>query len=247
MVEDDTTVGILSIYDILDFTTRKMQRDQGGSPASAVRGGGRSHGGFGERAGDLERMLDLPVTDVMNERVETTTTDEPLDEAVGTMLAAGVSSLVVTARGEPIGIVTTTDVLRSLTWPDPDDAHPPVQITNVDLLNDISQEEVSDMIRDVTRKYDDLTLLEANVFLHEHDETYRGTPLVMARIRLFTDKGHFVGTGEGYGAGHALRLARNVVEREVLNGKEYARTKKHPDEEEWTKLFGWWLTDPSRR
>lgn len=69
----------------------------------------------------------------------------------------------------------------------------------------------------------------------------------MARIRLFTDKGHFVGTGEGYGAGHALRLARNVVEREVLNGKEYARTKKHPDKEEWTKLFGWWLTDPSRR
>ncbi|QLG61134.1 CBS domain-containing protein [Halorarum salinum] len=246
VVEGSEAVGIVSIYDVLEFTTREMQRGQGGSPAREVQtGGGRSHGGFGERAGDLDRMLELPAEDVMTTPVETTTPDERLDAAVGTMLDAGISSLVVTVGDDPDGIVTVTDVLRSLTWTD--DARLPVQITNVDLLDDINREGVSELIEDVTRKYGDLSVLEANVYLHEHDETLRGTPLIMARIRLFTDRGHFVGTGEGYGASHALHLARNVLERSLLKGKEYGRTKKHPPEEEWSKVFGWWLTGSTRR
>lgn len=245
VIEDDAAVGIISIYDVIDFTAREMERGQGGSPAPAVRtGGGRSHGGFGERAGDLERMLDLPAEDVMSEPIETTTLDRRLDEAVGTTLEAGISSLVVTEGDESVGIVTKTDALRSLTWGD--EKRLPVQITNVDLLDDITREEIAEMIEDTTRKYGDLSLLEANVFLHEHDETLRGTPLLMARIRLFTDNGHFVGTGEGYGASHALHLARNVVERQILEGKEYARTKKHPTEDELTKIYGWWLSGSPR-
>lgn len=122
-----------------------------------------------------------------------------------------------------------------------------MQITNVDLLDDITQAEVVDLVESVIRKYGDLGLLEARVSLHEHDEKLRGTPLLMARIRLFTDKGQFVGTGEGYGASHALHLARNVVERQLLDGKSHDETKKHPDEEYWSKVFGWWLTAPPRR
>lgn len=65
-----------------------------------------------------------------------------------------------------------------------------------------------------------------------------------ARIRPFTDRGHFVGTGEGYGARHALHPARNVVEREIPEGKEYGRTKKHPTDEGLAKVYGWWLAGP---
>jgi len=246
VVDDGRPVGIVGLSDLVDFTAREMHRSRGGSPAPELQtGGGRSRGGFGERAGELDRMLDLPVADVMTEPVETTTLGQRLDEAVEAMLAAEISSLVVTDGDEPAGIVTATDVLRALTWTD--ETRLPVQITNVDLLDDITREEVAEMIEDVTRKYGDLGVLEANVYLHEHDERLRGTPLILARIRLFTDKGHFVGTGEGYGAGHALRLARNVVERQILEGKEYARTKKHPTEAESSKLFGWWLTGSPRR
>lgn len=66
--------------------------------------------------------------------------------------------------------------------------------------------------------------------------------LILTRVRLFTDKGHFVGTGEGYGAAHALQLARNILE-----GKAYARTKKHPSAEEKEKFLGWWLAGTSGR
>lgn len=252
VVEDGDAVGVVSLYDFLTFTTRAVDRSSGGAAGGFdAHGGGashagyRSHGGFGERAGDIDRLLDLPVRDVMSSPVETTTPTEPLDSAVETMLDAGISSLVVFEAGSPVGIVTKTDVLESLTWTG--ENRPPIQITNVDLLDDISQEEVVDLIERLTRKFGDLTLLEANVFLHEHDEKLRGTPLIMARIRLFTDKGHFVGTGEGYGASHALHLARNIVERQLLEGKSHDETKKHPDEEYWSKVFGWWLTAPPRR
>ncbi|WP_372911755.1 CBS domain-containing protein [Salinigranum sp.] len=252
VVDEEDAVGVVSLFDFLTFTTRTVDRGSGGAAGGVDEHGGggshagyRSHGGFGERAGDVDRLLDLPVRDVVSAPVETTTPGESLDAAVETMLDGGISSLVVVEEGSPVGIVTKTDVREALTWTG--ERRLPVQVTNVDLLDDISREEVVELVGSLTRKFGNLTLLEANVFLHEHDETLRGTPLVMARIRLFTDKGHFVGTGEGYGASHALHLARNIVERQLLEGKSYDETKKHPDEEYWSKVFGWWLTAPPRR
>lgn len=242
VVEGAETVGIVSLADVISITTREIQRDQGGSPGGQLEmGGGRTHGGFGERSGRLDRILDLPAADVMTAPVMTTAPDAGLDEAVDEMLDAGISSLVVTDEEDrPAGIVTKTDVLRALTVPDT--TLPPVQITNIELLDDIDREAVGRMIAGITRKHGGLTLLEANVHLHKHEERLRGTPLIQSRIRLFTDKGHFVGTGEGYGASHALNIARNVVERKILDDKQYARTKKHPTEEERAKLHGWELS-----
>lgn len=243
VVEAGTVVGIVSLFDVLDIVVREMNRQQGGSPAPESQpGGGKPHGGFGERAGDVDRMLDLPTADVMTEQIETTTHGQPLDEAVERMLAAGISSLVVT-DDDSTGIVTKTDVLRALTWTD--ETRLPVQITNVDLMDDISRAELARLIEDRTRKYGDMNVLEAKVHLHEHDEQFRGTPLLLARLRLFTDKGYFVGSGEGYGASHAIRLAANVVERQILEGKTYGQNKKHPPQEEWEKLYGWWLAGGS--
>ncbi|WP_327052145.1 CBS domain-containing protein [Halomicrococcus gelatinilyticus] len=232
-------VGVVSIFDSLDFSAREMGKEQGGSPDRFDRTGGRSHGGFGERAGELERMLDLPVRNVMSEPARTTAPDRPLDEAVGTMLDEGISSLVVTSGDGPAGIVTKTDALEALTWTE--ERHLTLQIDGIDLLDDVSREELRGMIERTADKYARMTVYDAHVYLHEHKESFRGTPLVLARIRLFTDKGQFVGTGEGYGAGHALRLARNRLERQILEGKEYARSKKHPSLEEQEKLLGWWL------
>ncbi|WP_411965415.1 CBS domain-containing protein [Haloferax sp. YSMS24] len=253
VVEDDSVVGVVSLYDILDFTTRTVNKPSGGSSggfdvASGEAGPGfRSPGGMGDRAGELERMLDLPVVDVMSTPVATALPNEGLDVAVERMLEEGVSSLIVLHEDEPSGIVTKTDVLESLTWTG--ESRLPVQITNVELLDDISRSEVVEMVEGFADKYGGLTILEAHVYLHKHDEKLRGTPLIMARIRLYTDKGHFVGTGEGYGASHAVHLARNIVERQLLEGKTHDETKKPPSDpdEYWSKVFGWWLTAPPRR
>ncbi|SEK30909.1 CBS domain-containing protein [Haloferax larsenii] len=253
VTDGDTVVGVVSLYDVLGFTTRAVDKASGGASggfdvaAGEAAPGFRSHGGMGERAGEIDRLLDLPVADVMSEPIETALPEEGLDHAVERMLTEGVSSLIVIQEDAPAGIVTKTDVLRSLTWTG--ETRPPVQITNVDLLDDISRDEVVEMIDGLTGKFGGITLLEANIHLQEHDEKLRGTPLILARVRLYTDKGHFLGTGEGYGASHALHLARNVVERQLLEGKTHVETKKPPSdpEEYWSKVFGWWLTAPPRR
>jgi hypothetical protein len=87
-----------------------------------------------------------------------------------------------------------------------------------------------------------MTVLEAKIHLHEHDETLRGTPLVLARVRLYTDQGYFVAADEGFGASYAIYTAMNALEREVLKGRTYAERKKHPDVEHWRWYLGWWLT-----
>jgi len=242
-------VGVLSIRDVLGFVGREMERASGGTPGDfGGPGSGRSgvsHGGFGERAGDIDRMLDVPVENVMTDTTATTGPEASLDDAVAEMLDLGISSLVVATDDLPVGIVTWTDVLEVLTLTG--EERLPVQITNIDLMDDMTRAELSELIEGIASKHGRMRVLEANVYLHEHDETLRGTPLILARIRLFTDRGHFVGTGEGYGASHALRLAANVLERSILEGKDYARTKKHPDPEELSKIYGWWLEGSPRQ
>jgi len=88
-----------------------------------------------------------------------------------------------------------------------------------------------------------MTILDAKIHLKEHDEKLRGTPLLLARIRLHTDKGQYIGSGEGYGARHALSEAREVIERQIRDKKTHGRSKKPPDEAFWEKRFGWLLEE----
>ncbi|USZ67214.1 CBS domain-containing protein [Halorussus salilacus] len=248
VMEDGDLAGVVSLHDVIGFTTREVRRSQGGDPGGTDSFGGdisdssgRSRrGGFGAREGDRARLLDLPVEDVMTETVGTVSPGRPLDEAVEEMFELGGSSLVVEADDEPDGIVTKTDVLEALTWTG--EERRPVQVFGIEHIDDITYDEIADMIENVTRKYGDMTVLEAKIHLHEHKETFRGTPLVLARIRLYTDKGHFIASDEGFGASHALHLALNMVERQILEGKTHGQTKKHPDAEYWERMYGWWLT-----
>ncbi|XGI82915.1 CBS domain-containing protein [Halorutilales archaeon Cl-col2-1] len=219
VIEDGSLEGIVTIHDVINFSVREMSKSQGGSPGSFADGRSQeSHGGFGSREGGEDRMLDLPAYDVMSSPVATTTPDTDVNEAVDEMLEMGYSSLVVTDDGETDGILTKTDVLRALSLEE--ETQMQVRIANIDLLDDMTRGDVVNVIENVSDKYSEMQVLEAHVDLHKHKEQLRGSPLILARLRLFTDKGQFAGTGEGYGAEHAIHLARNKLERNVLDTKE---------------------------
>jgi CBS domain-containing protein len=247
IVDGNDLVGMLSLYDVIEFTTRGSSKSQGGSAGdfggrgASGRSAGGSHGGFGAREGDADRMLDLPVRDLMSDAVATVRRGAPLDEVVETMFEQEVSSLVVTAdeSDEPVGIITKTDVIEALTW-ERDDRNA-VQVFGLDLLEGMDYDDVSALIESVTSKYGEMQVIKASIELQEHKEQSRGVPLVLARIRLVTDRGYFSADGTGYGATHALRLAANAVERQLLKGKTYGHSKKRPDAEAQEHLYGWWL------
>nr|WP_231753905.1 CBS domain-containing protein [Natronomonas sp. CBA1123] len=246
VVEDDTAVGILSLYDVTDFTVRSGDQSQGGDGGGTDSFGGdisassgRTHGGFGAREGELERVLDLPVRDMMVSPVRTISPEETLDVAVERMFDMGGSSLVVTDDGSPHGIVTKTDVLDSLTWEA--GGNRAVQVYGVDLVDDTDYDDIVAMVENFDEKDGGMSVLDAKVHLHEHDEKLRGTPLLLARIRLHTDRGLYIASGEGYGASHALNEARDALERQIRDRKTKGKSKKHPDEAFWEKRFGWML------
>ena len=205
VVDDDTgsLVGIVTTHDLVDFVVRDDSRQ-----------------GRGDRRGDLDRMLDLPVYDLMNSPVVTATPGETVDTAVKRMFDNDISGLIVTPAEDDQqvrGIVTKTDVLRALTFTE--ENHMDVQITNVRLLETLTREEVVESITTVVDKYQKMQVLHAHVRFHEHKERLRGTPLMQCQIRLRTNHGQVAGSGEGYGAEHAFHVALDKLERNVLEIK----------------------------
>ncbi|WP_290812806.1 CBS domain-containing protein [Halovivax sp.] len=201
--ENGFLTGVVTTHDIADFVIRENQRMT-----------------QGDRVGDNERMLDVPVYDIMNSPVETTSLETTVREAVETMLEYDYAGLVVTPKDddrEVEGVVTKTDVLRALTFTEEEQMD--VQITNVSQLDTLSREDIVISIEEVADKYAKMRVHHAHVRFHEHKEKLRGQPLIRSQIRLRTSKGQVAGSGEGYGAESAFRVALDKLERNVLEMK----------------------------
>ena len=249
VVDDGTSVGILSLFDVTDLTVQRPGTSQGGNTSGTHSVGGSldysagrtRSGGSGSREGEREGVLDLPVRDVMVSPVRTVHPEATLETAVAEMFEIGGSSLVVTENGQPFGILTKTDVLDALTWEA--GGNRAVQISGSDLIEDVSYEDIADMIEGFDERDRGMNVLDARIHFHEHDEKRRGTPLLLARVRLHTDRGLYMASGEGYGAKQALNEARDVLERRIRDEKTRGRSKKHPDEAFWERRFGWLLEE----
>ncbi|WP_181693363.1 CBS domain-containing protein [Natronomonas sp. LN261] len=201
--ENGQLSGMVTTHDIADFAVRTMESQQ-----------------TGDRSGDTDRMLDLPVYDIMNDPVETITAEATVETAVERMFETDYAGLVVTPEDDDTtvaGILTKTDVLRALTFTE--ERNMDVQITNIDLLDTVSRTDVQEAITQVVDKYQDMQVHHAHVRLSEHKERLRGTPLIHAQIRLRTNRGQLAGTGEGYGSDTAFRVALDKLERNVLELK----------------------------
>lgn len=195
--------GVVTTHDLVDFVVRNMDQ-----PTE------------GERSGDSDRMLDIPVYDLMSAPVETISDDESVREAVARMLDNDYNGLVVTPPEDDrtiAGVLTKTDVLRALTFTEED--HMDVQITNIDLLDTITREGLRESVTKVADKFQEMQVHHAHVRFHKHKEKLRGTPLIQCQIRLRTNQGQVAGTGEGYGAESAFRVALDKLERNVLERK----------------------------
>lgn len=201
--ESGKLTGVITTNDIVDFVIREQESQ-----------------GSGDRSGDIDRMLDLPIYDLMSNPPITAQPGETTQEAVERMFENDISGLVVTPSSSESGIagvLTKTDVLHSLTFTERESMD--VQIGNIDLLDTISRGHVVESIEQVAKKYQKMQVFHAHVRLHEHKEKLRGTPLIQCKIRLGTNKGQVIGTGEGYGAEHAFHVALDKVERNVLQIK----------------------------
>ena len=207
--ENDRLTGVITTHDIVEFVIR-----------------GESRLGRHDRSGDTDRMLDIPVYDLMSSPVLTATPEETVKAAVERMFENDIAGLVVSDDGDAVdGVVTKTDVLRALTFTEEESMD--VQITNIALLDTISREHVVESIESVSEKYQEMAVHHAHVRFHEHKEKLRGTPLLQCQIRLRTSEGQVAGSGEGYGSEHAFHVALDKLERNVLEMKGFKADEEY--------------------
>lgn len=117
----------------------------------------------------------------------------------------------------PAGVLTKTDVLRALSYTRAETMD--IQITNVSLLRRASKADVAERIEEIASRHQEMDVIHAHVRVHEHEENRRGDSLVQCKSRLRTDRDEVAGTGKGYGADEALRVALDKLERNVLELK----------------------------
>ncbi|MFW5900798.1 MAG: CBS domain-containing protein [Halodesulfurarchaeum sp.] len=204
VLDDGKLVGVVTVHDVVNVVIRDMSKAT-----------------TGDRHGEVERVLDLPVYDMMSSPVETVTHSASVEDAVRRMLEGNFGGLVVTDPEDDTqvdGVITKTDVLRALTYTE--ETQMDVQITNIDLLQTLSREEIRKQIMDISDKYSDMQVQHAHVRFHQHKEKLRGTPLVQSQVRLRTNRGQVAGSGEGYGADNAFYVAVDKLERNVLELKD---------------------------
>lgn len=203
--DENRLVGIVTAGDVVGF----LSRDGDGAPE------------------DYPRSLDLPVSAVMSQPVETTTPDASLAEAVERMLQTGYDGLVVCSEPDDrvAGVVTKTDALRALPRTASDAVD--VEVVNADLLRSTTPADIEDRIAALADRYGDLAVRAAHVRLQRLDRPTRGRPLVLCDVRLWTADGRFATTGEGDGADNALRLAFYELERR-LRDRERDRDEAAP-------------------
>ena len=207
--ENSRLTGVITTHDIVEFVIR-----------------GESRLGRHDRSGDTDRMLDIPVYDLMSSPVLTATPEETVKAAVERMFESDIAGLVVSDDGNAVdGVVTKTDVLRALTFTEEESMD--VQITNIALLDTISREHVVESIESVSKKYQEMAVHHAHVRFHEHKEKLRGTPLIQCQIRLRTSEGQVAGSGEGYGSEHAFHVALDKLERNVIEMKGFKADKEY--------------------
>ncbi|MFB6254509.1 MAG: CBS domain-containing protein [Halobacteriaceae archaeon] len=209
--ENGYLTGVVTTHDIVDVVVRDMDKAT-----------------TGDRAGEIERMLDLPAYDVMSSPVQTVTVNETVKTAVHQMLNNDYAGLVVTDPDDDRvieGVITKTDVLRALSFTE--EEHMDVQITNINLLESLSRQEIRKRIEQITDKYSKMAVHHCHVRFHKHKEKLRGTPLIRCQVRLRTNQGQVLGTGEGYGAENAFYVALDKLERNVLEIKGIKRDEEY--------------------
>ncbi|RLI82901.1 MAG: histidine kinase [Archaeoglobales archaeon] len=208
--ENYKVVGILTGKDVVDriFAPRRKVR-------------------MGDFSGEKERSLSIKVESIMSYPVIVANKEDSIPNVIDKMIENKISSVVITRDGFPEGIIIKKDILeyylKSIT---------PVKHTYQIVLKDVELDEfemnrINDDIENFLGKFKgffgDAILF---VYMKRHKEYYRGLPLIYVRLKLASDRGVFLATGEGWGAEYALHSALKKLERSILECKDLQMDRK---------------------
>lgn len=179
---------------------------------------------LGDRTAEKYDLLKIEVKDIMTENVLTLKPNDLVVDAIDHLYEKDHKALVVVDdKNHPIGIMTTRDLLETVSRP------PATEGYYVRVLGDVDEEDynqVVDMGIELIKKYASIIGTSGQLFIHAKaipKKKFRGFSLYQVRVRIATDKGNlYVSRADGYGLFAALAVALDRVEREIVSERELA-------------------------
>jgi len=208
--ENNKVIGILTGKDVVDRVI---------SPRKRAR--------MGDSSGEKEKTLSIMVESIMSSPVISVTRNDTVADVIEMMVENRISSVVVTRDGLPDGIVIKKDILEYYLRKESKKGFN-IQITTSDIsLDDFDREAIVQDFDKLMRKFADF-LGESFLFVYikRHKEYFRNLPLIHVRLKLTSEKGNFMVSGESWGVEYAVHVALKKLEREILKEKELLEDKR---------------------
>jgi len=185
----------------------------------------------GELAGEKVPPFSMSLREVMIRGVITILPDAGVREAIETMVDNDIDGLVVVnGENKVVGILTVKDLLLPISRMVEKEARFYLQLGgDASALSDFTRERIISDIRRFVDGYEDLLGQEGIIYLYirRFPEKFRGVHLYQARMRVVTDKGVFVATGETWGAIQAVHDALRAIERQLLQKAELEKDTRY--------------------
>ncbi|ALM74776.1 CBS domain-containing protein [Thermococcus barophilus] len=186
---------------------------------------------YGELVGEKIPPFSTQLREVMIRGIITILPDATIREAVATMIDNRIDGLVVVnEENKVVGILTVKDLLLPISRMVEKEAKFYLQLGgDAHILSDFTRERIISDIKKFVDGYADVLGDEGIIYLYirRFNEKFRGVHLYQARMRVVTDRGTFVATGETWGAIQAVHDALRAIERQILQKVELQRDLRY--------------------
>jgi len=179
---------------------------------------------MGDRSAVQHTPLAAPIKDIMTEEVVSCKENELVLEAISKLYKTDHKTLIIiNEEKHPVGVLTTTDLLETVSIP------PKTEGYYVRVIGDVDDEDMEPVIEmgvNLVKKFTPMIGSSGQLFIHAKSipkKKFRGFVLYQIRLRISTDKGHtYVAKAEGYGVFSAYAVALDRLEREIISERELA-------------------------
>ncbi|MEM0214614.1 MAG: CBS domain-containing protein [Archaeoglobaceae archaeon] len=208
--ERGKVIGVLTGKDIIDrvISPRKRARS-------------------GDFSGEKEKTLSIMVESIMSAPPICAKAGDSISDVIELMAENRISSVVVEKDGVPEGILMKRDILEYfLRLEEKKEFGVQFVLQNINTDEFERGEIVKDLDRFMRKYRDFLGETQIYVYLKKQRVHFRGLPLVIAKIKLWSVKGLFIASGESWGIEFAIHVALEKLEREVQKEKELIEEEK---------------------
>jgi CBS domain-containing protein len=189
----------------------------------------------GDRSSEKQDILSVSVKKIMTSKVVTCKEDDFLIEAINKLYKANHKALIVVdEENHPVGILTTSDLLETVSTPPRTEGYYFRVLGDVD---DTDMEQVIEMGVELVKKFADIIGTSGQFYVHAKvfpKRKFRGFMLYQTRVRITTDKGKtYVSRSDGYGIFSAYAVALDRIEREIVSERELELDRRQSGSERY--------------